>query len=257
MKKQFACAMVVMVVLGGTLPVTRPASSRSVSAYAPPTPVPSTLTSPSADSDEEGQPPGTLPDPVGLPPEEEIARVRRAAQAVLDDYSEHSDLGYQMVVTEVKVEGDWAYAVAQPQTGSREPLNLSAHRGTNGMWQVQIDGEGFSEPQSLTEEWRLYSNQEMGFSILYPGGWFVREVERSPDVGMLIDFTPAPVRDPDQAIPSLWIELIPKSATLQLSDWIEIHVLQGLPTQVRSLVTLQHYQLSGSQGFEVVGLPGV
>jgi hypothetical protein len=141
MKKQFACAMVVILVLGGTLPVTHLASSRSVSAYAPPTPVPSTLTSLSADSDEEGQPPSTLPDPVGLPPEEERTRVRQAAQAVLDEYNERQELPYQMVVTEVKVEGDWAYAVAQPQAASDEPVYLLAHRGADGAWQALIPSE--------------------------------------------------------------------------------------------------------------------
>lgn len=257
MKKQFACAMVVILVLGGTLPVMRPASSRSVSAYAPPTPVPSTLIPPLADSDEEGQPPSTLPDPVGLPPEEERTRVRQAAHAVLDEYSEKQELLHQMVVTEIKLEGEWAYAVAQPQAGSGNPLHLSAHRTTNGVWQVQIDGKSPGELQSLTEGWEFYSNEKMAFSILYPDGWFVHEVERSPDVGALIDFTPVPVREPGQVVPSLWIEVISNPATLKLDDWIQLHALQGLSAQIRSSVTIRPYRLRNIQGYEVTGLPGV
>ncbi|RLC62616.1 MAG: hypothetical protein DRI80_05940 [Chloroflexota bacterium] len=133
------------------------------------------------------------------------------------------------------------------------PATISTPAPTKIAAEPQADGE----KPPLTQGWQVYSNEKLGLSILYPDGWFVHEVERSPDAGVLVDFTPVPARKPGQVVPSLWIEVISKPAMLGLNDWIEIYVLQNLPTQVRSSVTILPYHLVDSQGFEIDGLPGV
>ncbi len=126
-----------------------------------------------------------------------------------------------------------------------------------GALRTQLTVRGFDVTRSPEPGWQVYSNEKLAFSILYPDGWFVHETERSPDVGVLIDFTPTPVRKPGQVVPSIWIEVLPRPAKTKLDDWIEIHTLQNLPPQIRSSVTVHPYQLGGAPGFEVVGLPGV
>lgn len=140
---------------------------------------------------------------------------------------------------------------------SEAPLYLLAHQEMGGEEQAQFDDSSSSGVQPQMQGWQVYSNEKLKFSILYPDGWFVREVERSPNAGVLIDFTSVPAREAVQVVPSLWIEVMPRPIGLELDDWIEVYVLRGFPAQIRSSVTVQPYQLSGSQGFEVTGLPGI
>jgi len=291
MRKSFAAMMALVLLLSSILPGIRPASPQIASAHAPPPPTPPAPTPPPAGLDVAAQSLPTPLSPDSLPPEVEEARARQAIEAVLGKTLRYWGPRYQVAPVEVTVEGEWAYGIAHWRSQARtleEPIHILAHRLPDGAWQALMPStDGLylqwveAVPESLVppdeksklraqaaeadasrrplvaQEWRVYSNERLRFSILYPDGWFVREVERSPDAGVLIDFTPVPVREPGQVVPSLWIEVISKPVTLGLDDWIEAYALKGLIAQIRSSVTVRSYQLGGRQGFEITGLPGV
>jgi hypothetical protein len=116
MKKHLNKSLAVMMVVGVILLNVPRALPRAASAGDPSLPTP--------------------PFPGELPAEVQEARVRQEAQAVLDKYARHYGSRYEMAVTEVKMEGEWAYAVAEAGATDEESLTLLAHRGTDGAWQV-------------------------------------------------------------------------------------------------------------------------
>jgi hypothetical protein len=81
----------------------------------------------------------TPPAPGNLPPKVEEARAHQAIEAVLEKYLRYWGPRYRVAPVEVTVEGEWAYGVAQWQSGTRtleEPIYILAHRLADGIWQA-------------------------------------------------------------------------------------------------------------------------
>src|SRR5258708_197019 len=94
---------------------------------------------------------------------------------------------------------------SQSQLGS-QPQQLS-----------QISNSPSTALQTPNPGWPKYSSPKYRFSILYPPGWFIHEDDRTPDVGPLIDFTPTKSRKPGQIDPEIWVEIVTKPSSQQLT----------------------------------------
>ena len=223
MRKPFAATMALVLILGSASSGVCPAFPHTASAYSPPPPALPAPTPPSAGSDVADQPLPTPPSPDDLAPEMEQARVRQAAQAVLDKYAEYYGPRYQMDLMEVAVEGGWAYAVAQPETGSGETLHLLAHRGADGVWQALMpSGDGLylrwvdAVPESLLSPTEKYEvRRDIGdFSVGHQNQGGITPVLSSV-VGESVDVTPT--SQPPTASPSV------HTVTLSL-DGVELNL---------------------------------
>jgi len=143
MRKPFAAMMTLVLILGGILPGVLSVSSQTASAYAPPSPTLPAPTSPSVEPDQAGQSLPTPPAPDDLPPEVEETRARQAIEAVLEKHLRYWGPRYQVAPVGVRVEGEWAYGVAQWQSQARtleEPIHILAHRSADGTWRALMPG---------------------------------------------------------------------------------------------------------------------
>lgn len=133
MRKPFAIAISLLLVLGNVLPTVQPTLTNA----APPPPVwptPALRTEPTASLQAHTPPP-----PDKLPLQIEQARARQAMETALEKHLRYWGPRYQVAPVEVQVDGDWAHGVAKWKSQARtfkEPINVLAHRLPNDEWQA-------------------------------------------------------------------------------------------------------------------------
>jgi murein DD-endopeptidase MepM/ murein hydrolase activator NlpD len=233
MRKPFAALMALVLTVGSILPGIHSASSQTASAYAPPLPtLPAPTTSPFMEPDQASQSLPTPPAPDDLPPEVEETRARQAIEAVLEKYLRYWGPRYQVALVRVRVEGEWAYGVAQWQSQARpleEPIHILAHRSTDGIWQALMPGsDGLylqwldAVPESLVpagekrrlraqtaEAGALRQSQDLAVTVTLPS----REEPSEP-----VESVPGPAQP--TATPILQIQQTTVPLVLNTADWL-------------------------------------
>jgi len=123
--------------LNNFLPIFTPTKARAEA----PTPSPSTATPVAR---QRKQPPlvYSTPDPHNLPPEVEKARARLALETAWHKYQQYHDARGQTELSNLRLEGDWAYAVvknnSRARRGDSAEIHLLAKRLADGTWQALL-----------------------------------------------------------------------------------------------------------------------
>ena len=119
--------------IAGTLP------SAAQNNPAPPPPISPTSIPPAQSKVDQQTHTPPMPGEVPVLPEVEKENARHAMEAVINKYNAYWGPRYQLSIERVKVEGEWAYGVAQWQSEFKmleEPIYVLAHRSPDGTWQA-------------------------------------------------------------------------------------------------------------------------
>lgn len=77
-----------------------------------------------------------MPAPTSIASQLGYSSPAQAIEIALEQYQWRYNLTGPMILSELTVEGEWAYAVVHLQAGSGELLYMLAHRGSDEIWQV-------------------------------------------------------------------------------------------------------------------------